>query len=189
MLTAGQLETLRLYPPVASIPKLTASSGADLIYNNEAHHLPPDVRVNLNASALHYNDKYWGPDAASFNPGRWDKRNDSHLAENDDIEGLSGPGLESHNIHKPVRGAYIPFSDGMRSCIGRKFAQVEFIATLAVLFRKYRVTPAKLKGESDDDDDDDARIRTEKSLKESSTSLTLAITDKVPLAFHRRDIA
>jgi cytochrome P450 len=119
----------------------------------------------------------------AFNPSRWDKRNaESYLARNDDVEGLSGPGLESSEIHKPERGAYIPFSDGMRGCIGRKFAQVEFIATLAVLFREYRVTPTSLHGESNDD----STRRVEKALRESSVSLTLAIMDRVPLIFHRR---
>lgn len=175
-----------MYPPVPSIPKLTASSGADITYNDEIHHLPPEVRVNLNSNALHYSERYWGTDASVFNPSRWDKRNtESYLARNDDVQGLSGPGLESNEVHKPERGAYIPFSDGMRGCIGRKFAQVEFIATLAVLFREYRVTLAKLPGESTDD----ARRRVEKALRESSALLTLAIMEEVPLSFCRRGVA
>ncbi|KAL4863008.1 hypothetical protein BDV12DRAFT_206841 [Aspergillus spectabilis] len=180
------LETLRLYPPVVSIPKLTTSARATITYNNQTHHLPPNVRVNMDANALHYSEEYWGHDAAMFNPRRWDKRDtDSFLARNDGAEGLSGPGLESPNIHKPVRGAYIPFSDGMRACMGRKFAQVEFVAALVVLYREYRVTLGKLGRESDGD----ARIRVEKALNRSSTSITLALIDKVPLVFHRRDIA
>lgn len=131
-------------------------------------------------------EKYWGPDAHAFNHRRWDKRNvDSYLAANKDVKGLSGPGIEAHDIHKPVRGSFIPFSDGVRACIGRKFAQVEFIATIAVLFRHYRVTLGKLEWESDED----ARWRVERALQESSTSLTLAIVKKVPLVFRRRDAA
>ncbi|KAL4789551.1 cytochrome P450 [Aspergillus venezuelensis] len=180
------LETLRLYPPVASIPKLTAPSGGSLNYEGEAHHLPTNVRVNLNGSALHQIDGYWGPDAGLFNPRRWDKRNrDSFLAHSDGEEGLSGPGLESPDIHKPVRGAYIPFSDGVRACIGKKFAQVEFVAALAVLFHEYRVTLARFQGESHED----AIRRAGRALRDSSTSLTLALTDKVPLEFHKRDDA
>ncbi|KAL4951756.1 cytochrome P450 [Aspergillus filifer] len=178
------LETLRLYPPVASIPKLTTRSGGDLTYEAEAHHLPSDVRVNLNASALHRMEKYWGPDAGLFNPRRWDKRNrDSFFAHNDGEEGRSAPGLESYDIHKPVRGAFIPFSDGIRACIGKKFAQVEFVAALVVLFLDYRVTLASYHGESQND----ARRRVKRALRDSSTSLTLALTDKVPLEFHKRD--
>ncbi|RDW81470.1 cytochrome P450 [Aspergillus mulundensis] len=178
------LETLRLYPPVGSIPKLTATHGADIMYKGERHHLPPNVRVNLNANALHYLEEYWGPHAGSFNPERWDKRNThSFLAKNEDTEGLSGPGLESADIHKPVRGSFIPFSDGLRACIGRKFAQVEFIATLAVLCHEYRVTSARIGGESEDD----ASRRVENALRGSSTTLTLALGGKIPLAFAKRD--
>ncbi|KAL2847388.1 cytochrome P450 [Aspergillus pseudodeflectus] len=177
------LETLRLYPPVVSIPKLTPPTGAELVLNEEIHHLPPNVRVNLNCNALHNSSEYWGPDAGTWDPSRWDKRNpDSFLAKNDGVEGLSGPGLESNRIHKPHRGCFIPFSDGMRACVGRKFAQAEFVAALVVLFRDYRVTPATLEGETIQD----ARKRTERALQESSTFLTLSLTDKVPLIFQRR---
>ncbi|KAL3451529.1 cytochrome P450 [Aspergillus insuetus] len=177
------LETLRLYPPVVSIPKLTAPSGAELVYNDETHHLPPNVRVNLNCNALHNSTEYWGPDVGTWNPSRWDKRNpDSFLARNDGVEGLSGPGLESQSVHKPHRGAFIPFSDGMRACVGRKFAQAEFVAALVVLFRKYRITPATLEAEGIQD----AKKRTESALQESSTFLTLSLTEKVPLEFQPR---
>ncbi|KAL5000108.1 cytochrome P450 [Aspergillus recurvatus] len=177
------LETLRLYPPVVSIPTLTTAHEAKITYEGERHCLPPNVRVNLNANALHYSEKYWGPEADSFNPCRWDKRNtDSFLARNTSTEGLSGPGLEASNIHKPVRGAFIPFSDGSRACMGRKFAQVEFIAILAVIFHQYRVTPVRVEGETEED----ARKRVEKALRESSTSLTLALGGAVPLAFAKR---
>ncbi|KAL3471117.1 cytochrome P450 [Aspergillus californicus] len=177
------LETLRLYPPVVSIPKLTTNTGATLTYGNTTHHLPPNVRVNLNANALHYSEEYWGPDAAIFNPRRWDKRNtNSFLVSNDGVEGLAGPGLESPDIHKPARGAYIPFSDGMRACMGKKFAQVEFVAALVVLLGRYRVTLGKIGKETDEE----ARRRVERALDRSSTSITLALVDQVPLVFHRR---
>ncbi|KAL4749778.1 hypothetical protein BDW72DRAFT_213844 [Aspergillus terricola var. indicus] len=176
------LETLRLYPPVVSIPKLTTTHMAEITYKGERHCLPPNVRVNLNANALHYSEAYWGPDADNFDPRRWDKRNaDSFLARNTN-SGLSGPGLESPNIHKPVRGAFIPFSDGLRACMGRKFAQVEFIATLAVIFHRFRVTLVRVGQETEED----AKKRVEKALRESSTSLTLALGGVVPLAFARR---
>ncbi|GFF25645.1 hypothetical protein IFM61606_09508 [Aspergillus udagawae] len=177
------LETLRLYPPVTSIPKLTANPGADIIYDNKTYHLPPNVRVNLDANALHYSEEYWGPDAATFEPIRWDKRNkSSFLAKNDGLDGLAGPGLESPDTHKPTRGAFIPFSDGLRACMGRKFAQVEFVAALVAVFREYRVTLAKREGESDEV----AKRRGERALRESSASLTLALGDEVPLMFQRR---
>ena len=43
------------------------------------------------------------------------------------------------SLYRPPRGAYIPFSEGFRSCVGRRFAQVEILASLAVVFRAHSV--------------------------------------------------
>ncbi|KAL4905045.1 hypothetical protein BDW74DRAFT_185182 [Aspergillus multicolor] len=180
------LETLRLYPVAPTTMKATAESGADLRYNGQTHHLPPDISISLNPSVLHYLEEYWGPDVRTFNPRRWDKRNpDSFLARNDGVEGLSVPGLEHNTIHRPIRGSYIPFSDGERGCIGKKFAQVEFVAAIAVLFRNHRVRLARL----GDETDEDARARVKRALEGCWAPVTLAIHEKVPLAFERRDTA
>ena len=40
---------------------------------------------------------------------------------------------------RPFKGAYIPFSDGHRACLGRRFGQVEVLAVLAVIFSQYSV--------------------------------------------------
>lgn len=42
-------------------------------------------------------------------------------------------------LFRPKRGAYIPFSDGFRACLGRRFAQVEILAMLAVIFGTHSV--------------------------------------------------
>lgn len=42
-------------------------------------------------------------------------------------------------LYKPQRGSYIPFSEGFRACLGRRFAQVEVLAVLAVIFSQYTV--------------------------------------------------
>jgi len=39
----------------------------------------------------------------------------------------------------PAKGTYFPWSEGVRICPGRKFAQVEFVAVISQLFQKYRV--------------------------------------------------
>ena len=38
------------------------------------------------------------------------------------------------SLYRPPPGAYVPFSAGPRSCLGRRFGQVEILATLAVVF-------------------------------------------------------
>jgi cytochrome P450 len=58
-----------------------------------------------------------------------------------DNEGLSvnlSSDTSDHLFH-PVKGSYVPFSEGYRACLGRRFAQVEILVTLAVIFQKYSV--------------------------------------------------
>jgi len=43
------------------------------------------------------------------------------------------------SLFRPAKGAYIPFSDGYRSCLGRRFAQVEILAVLAVVFKTWSI--------------------------------------------------
>ena len=181
--THQQMETLRLCPPVITIPKYTGNSPSQLEYNDEMYQLPQHTNININPTGLHYNTEYWGPDAASFDPSRWDASNkDSFLARNDGTSGLSGPGLEYSTIHRPVRGAFVAFSDGFRACVGKKFAQVEFIAVLAVLFRDYEVSLARGPGESVEK----VQERAWKALNGSKTVLTLAMEEDVPLSFRRK---
>ncbi|KAE8324192.1 cytochrome P450 [Aspergillus sergii] len=167
------LETLRMYPPVVDIPRWTGDSAVNITYHNQPYLLPPHVYVNVNASGLHYSEEYWGPDAAVF------------LAKNEG-RGLSGPGLEYDTIHKPVRGSYIPFSDGFRSCIGKKFAQVEFVVAMAIIFRQYRVMLAR---SNERETENDLRRRAEKVLGESTAFITLSMRDEVPLLFQKRCVS
>lgn len=52
---------------------------------------------------------------------------------------------------EPPKGQFIPWADGPRVCPGQKFAQVEFVAVLATLFRGHRVRPVLEDGESGED--------------------------------------
>ncbi|PYH43632.1 cytochrome P450 [Aspergillus saccharolyticus JOP 1030-1] len=173
------LETMRLYPPVTTVPKWTGDSARTIHYHDRDYILEPRVNINLNAGSLHYSEKYWGRDADQFHPQRWDLRNeDSFLAQNASLPGLSAPGLEYPTIHKPVRGAYIAFSDGMRACLGKKFSQVEFVIALAVIFKDYRVELAHNTKEGVKE--------AERSLRECTSILTLALRQNIPLRFHKR---
>lgn len=117
-------------------------------------------------------------------PWRWDSRNrESVLAGNDNVEGLSGPGLEYKTIHKPVRGSYIPFSDGVRACLGKKFAQVEFVVAISILFRDYHVGLGPIR---ENETTKEIHRRAVRAIQTSSTFLTLSMQDEVPLLFRRR---
>ena len=59
-------------------------------------------------------------------------------ADTDDL-GVNTASDTSASLYHPPKGAYIPFSEGFRACLGRRFAQVEVLAVLAVIFSQYSV--------------------------------------------------
>jgi cytochrome P450 len=95
--------------------------------------IPPNTNVYCNSVALHTHPDYWGSNSLSWVPGRWFK-----------ASSLAPPSQENANeiteeMLQPIRGSYIPWSDGPRVCPGKKFSQVEFVAVLAKLFRTHKV--------------------------------------------------
>ena len=68
----------------------------------------------------------------------------------DDL-GVNESADTSERLFKPVKGAYFPFSDGYRSCLGRRFAQVEILAAIGVIFQNYSVELAVEKYASDEE--------------------------------------
>ena len=99
------------------------------------HILPPNTAVTINVQALHTDPITWGPDALEWRPDRWLKR--------------STTGQEEFTQVQP--GNYVPWADGPRVCVGRKFSQVEFVAVMATLFWQYRVQPKLQPGQSASD--------------------------------------
>ena len=64
-----------------------------------------------------HRDPRWFEDADDFKPERWD-----------------------HDLIKKLpKGAYFPFGDGPRVCIGNHFATMEAILLLASIARRYRL--------------------------------------------------
>ena len=59
-------------------------------------------------------------------------------SETDDLGVNTAPDIAA-TLFRPPKGAYIPFSEGFRACLGRRFAQVEVLAVLAVIFSEYSV--------------------------------------------------
>ncbi|KAH9258164.1 hypothetical protein BASA81_003748 [Batrachochytrium salamandrivorans] len=78
--------------------------------------IPRATRVWIPACYVHRDPLSW-EEPNAFDPDRWSRS-------------------------KPVRGSYIPFSDGARNCAGRNFAMWESVTALATLFQKYTVQPA-----------------------------------------------
>ena len=78
----------------------------------------------------------------------------------------------------PAKGAFAPFSEGARSCLGRKFAQVEFVACLVMVMRSWSVELAE--GWSTE--------RVWEVINKSITIITLVPTEDIPLVFKKRPV-
>jgi cytochrome P450 len=107
-------ETLRLFPPVVGIPKCTINGEQTLLGK---YFIPKNATVMYDVINLHRNIKYWGDDAELFNPSRFDGRKSLEKGVDKDT-GDDSPGATYEKIKMPKRGAFIPFSEGARSCLG-----------------------------------------------------------------------
>ncbi|RMZ26156.1 hypothetical protein D0859_09785 [Hortaea werneckii] len=149
-------EELRLIPPVVGIPKSTPEGKPQgMTLGGKPVTVPGGCNITLNTAALHRNPRYWPhsseEDLLEFRPERWvveeekggEKKKEEQQAyateEGLDFDGPDKRADTSASLFRPAKGAYIPFSDGYRSCLGRRFAQVEILAVLAVIFKNWSV--------------------------------------------------
>ncbi|OLN85601.1 Steroid 17-alpha-hydroxylase/17,20 lyase [Colletotrichum chlorophyti] len=156
MLGACMNETLRMTPAVVEIPKKVNPDGDGIIsLDGEKYPLPKGAHVSIVGVAAHRNPRNWPSkpsritdaehDLNDYVPERWYRASSSTAAQNDvrsgDTENYGGyEGSDtSEKMFRPVRGSYVPFSDGPRSCLGRRIAQVEIIAALSVIFQRYSI--------------------------------------------------
>ncbi|KAK4042705.1 cytochrome P450 [Parachaetomium inaequale] len=154
-------ETLRMMPPVTSIPKVVAPEGDQTVtIDGRTHVLPPGVAISLVAVCAQRNPRWWPTrpsertgaktDMDDFLPERWYRTQkedtgkqeaeaeSSSIDDKGDYGGFQGSDV-SASLYRPVRGSYLPFSDGPRSCLGRRIAMVEMGAVLAVIFQRYSI--------------------------------------------------
>lgn len=129
--------------------------------------------------ALHTHPRYWGSDSLDWRPKRWIST-PIGPSQTPDL----GTTLNSEHLLVPEKGTYFPWSDGPRNCPGKKFAQVEFVAVMATLFRNHRVQPIARPGETQGQ----ARRRVLGVVKDSNVELLLQMRDpdSVTVAWSRR---
>lgn len=147
-------EQLRLIPPVIGIPKTTPKDRPQTLnIDGKQITVPENTYVTLNTAATHRNPRFWPhtseKDLLEFRPERWLLDPSKTHGRPDDEEYAKEEGLEfdetdkrpdtAASLFRPAKGAYLPFSEGYRSCLGRRFAQVEILAVLAVIFRTWTV--------------------------------------------------
>lgn len=137
-----QYETFRLFPGVTLITK-TVNKPQNIVTDGpngdtKSYVLPADTRVYLSAPAVHYHPKYW-PDPYKLDPNRWSRpvNAGSQTTKPDTNDG--GKRVLASDKTRQMRGTLLTFSDGSRACLGRKFAQAEYIAFFVCLLRKYRI--------------------------------------------------
>lgn len=115
---------------------------------------------------MHSHPRYWGEDALEWKPSRWILTQGSSYGETD--QNIRSKPEEEH-LFSPPKGTYAPWSEGARACPGKKFGQVEFVATMVSLFRKHRIEIIPEKGENIEE----ARKRAEKAVWDSEIVLLL----------------
>jgi len=107
------LESLRLFPPV---PLIARQLNQDVKIVTGNYVLPKSATVLVVQFMTHRSEKYY-PNPTVFNP-------DNFLPEK----------MQQRHYY-----AYIPFSAGPRSCVGRKFAMLKLKVLLSTILRNYRV--------------------------------------------------
>lgn len=90
-------------------------------------------------ASTHTDPSAWGSDSLTWRPSRWIQAGISNEAGNK---------IDNEALIAPRRGTFLSWSDGARDCPGRKFSQVEAVATIATLFKDWRVDPVTNPGES-----------------------------------------
>jgi cytochrome P450 len=147
-------EQLRLMPPVIAIPKhVTKTSDQDIILDGKKFTLPAGTHITINAVGVQRNPNAWpsqpskisgsSDDLNDFIPERWLVKSsaEKEIDHAQEIDGEGFGGFTGHDssaqLYRPVKGSYIPFSEGPRSCLGRRLAQVELMAAFAVIFQQY----------------------------------------------------
>jgi cytochrome P450 len=81
--------------------------------------------LNISLPALQQNPKYFGEKAYEFRPEIWDARSVTGWTEETSSQPIDeAMSLPYRYIRKPVSGAYMPFSEGRRACLGKKWSQV-----------------------------------------------------------------
>jgi cytochrome P450 len=107
-------ESMRLYPPAWGIGREAVNACTIGRY-----YVPKGTQLYLNQWVVH-RDPRWFDEPEAFKPERW---------ENDLLRRLP-------------RGAYFPFGDGPRICIGNHFAMMEAVLVLATIGQRYHLTLA-----------------------------------------------
>lgn len=119
------------------MPKTTGLQHPNLIKDGKDCMIPPETDIVINIRSLNTDPSLWGSDSLKWRPERWLISPSSSSAK-----------FEEESLVEQQPGVFVPWADGPRNCPGKKFAQVEFVAVMAILFQKHRVRPVLVAGET-----------------------------------------
>lgn len=158
-----------------ALPKWTDRTSQRLNINGRAVTIPAETMVIPSLLAIQTHPKYWASDPLVWRPSRWIT---SNAAAN------PSKSLNQEKLFQPVKGTYFPWSEGPQHCPGKKFAQVEFVAVLACLFKDHHVRAQLAEGETYEH----ARKRLLAVAEDSELGLLLRMrrADDVRLVWARR---
>ncbi|KZV80924.1 cytochrome P450, partial [Exidia glandulosa HHB12029] len=153
-------ETLRLYPVSLNIPKKCVADTVVPTSSGKSIPIPAGSMIDMSFPGTLRNPKYWS-NPNDFVPGRFLEQ---------DVAAGTRDGT-----------AFIPFSLGARSCIGRRFSETEAVAFIVAFVTKYRVNlPDTPEWRGLD------KEATREKLFSAEFVLTLA-PKRLPLVFTRRN--
>jgi len=104
-------ETLRLHPPLSTIPRIATRECAF-----DGLRIPGGAMVAVYPLHTHYMEEWWTA-PTSFDPDRF------------------APGRAEQDRHPYL---FVPFGGGAHMCIGYRFAELQIKAILCALVRRYR---------------------------------------------------
>ncbi len=104
-------ETLRRYPPLSTIPRVSTEP-----FEWAGYEIPAGVMVVIYPIHTHHMREWWS-DPFRFDPERFQ------------------PGREEHARHSH---SYVPFGGGNHMCLGLRFAEMQIKAVLFQLVQRYR---------------------------------------------------
>ena len=160
-----------MYNPLPGIPKYTGDQPQVLQANGRDINIPKDTLVVPNLMALHTRPRYWGEDSLIWRPSRWIE---SSFTPTSPVHVPLATRLRNESIMiPPPRGSFIAWSEGMKNCPIKKFTQVEFVATMAAVFRNHKAQPVVKHGKTLDE----ARVRVLNVVKYSTVELLLQMRD------------
>ncbi|KAM5465926.1 hypothetical protein MauCBS54593_006174 [Microsporum audouinii] len=149
-LLAFMHEVMRVFPIVIPITRLAVTE-QDLVVGGTKYTLPAQTLTIINNTAIHHNEANW-PHPHIIEPRRWlmadpnsfDPTTANTTPPDDPLQPatttVSQPTVTPSRpgtTHR--RGTFMTFNEGPRSCPGRRFAQVEFVAFFAQLLWDHRL--------------------------------------------------